>query len=318
MRALHPAAVILALALAAANASTWRDWPATRVVARVVDSQGGGIDLLVTDDKGIAVAGAMVETGFYYGGGDRTGRTDTNGLFRFVGRAVSPLRCEVRKQAYYATFGELWRGPTPDQMVPPTNRYRVVLKKTVDPVPMLHHEIDRVVPAIDQEVGFDLQRGDWVAPHGKGVSTDVLVVAHYVTPHAMLYEKRLTMRFSHSGDGIRDCRSAVGSSSKLVSELPVPQVAPEDGYRNEMVQIQKRAEGVDPVDTARSSGAHVFRVRSVTDARGQIVQANYGWIVWGFEMGGAEPGFRFGYYFNPNPASRSLEPANLPRTREPE
>lgn len=59
----------------------------------------------------------------------------------------------------------------------------------------------------------------------------------------------------------------------------------------------------------------------MTDRDGNIARANVGWVrsdivLKGHQKGTIQVALR--YYFNPNPESRSLEPANLPRMRESE
>jgi hypothetical protein len=52
-------------------------------------------------------------------------------------------------------------------------------------------------------------------------------------------------------------------------------------------------------------------VRTVLDEKGEVLRANYGWTrgpvkVAGYHIPTVSTGFE--YYFNPDPASRSLEP----------
>ena len=63
----------------------------------------------------------------------------------------------------------------------------------------------------------------------------------------------------------------------------------------------------------------MFRIRTLMDDQGKIRRANHGWINGEIKVGGYDNrpvSMAFDYYLNPNPDSRSLEPAILSRKRE--
>jgi hypothetical protein len=51
----------------------------------------------------------------------------------------------------------------------------LVMRKIKQPVPLYAKKLSAIVPTYDKPVGFDFEAGDWVAPHGKGKSTDMLL-----------------------------------------------------------------------------------------------------------------------------------------------
>ena len=61
---------------------------------------------------------------------------------------------------------------------------------------------------------------------------------------------------------------------------------------------------------------YLFRVRAQTNDAGEVVSANYGWVLGDFELRGPSIDLQMWYYFNPDPQSRSLEPASLSKKRE--
>lgn len=58
----------------------------------------------------------------------------------------------------------------------------ILLKRVVRPVPMYHYRVHERSPDPSRPVGFDLERGDWVAPYGTGRTADLTFWSHCERP----------------------------------------------------------------------------------------------------------------------------------------
>lgn len=171
-------------------------------------------------------------------------------------------------------------------------------------------KVDVRIPIRDQAIGFDLERGDWVAPHGQGTLADLLVkfTATYEGPQA--FSKRIDLSFSNPRDGVQ--AFPLDKTSEFMSLY----TAPEEGYMPTLVDKQARTRTKILKSSEIARGQYlVFRVRSVTNEQGRIVSANYGKIYgpnlldpiieYG-RMGDADR-LMFTYYFNPTANDRNIE-----------
>lgn len=305
MRIAHSGIVPLALAVAAGGASTWWDWPSTRLAIRVVD------------DAGTPVAGAHIVTDCYDWPPNACCLSDTNGVFQINDHIAGVLSCHTAKDGYYRTYGELWRGPVYGEETPPTNQYTVLLKRIIDPKPMVEQRVGKRIPQFDADLGFDLEVGDWVAPIGRGRVTDMIIRARFRNDGDRNYEKEMHLSFPGEINGILPYDGPNKLCLSVASVLPVPQAAPLLGYTNAWVATRSREPGEPPVSNMKETARqYIFRVRGQTNEAGEVKSANYGWILGDFDLRGPAIDLKLWYYFNPNPTSRSLEPAALSKKRE--
>jgi len=185
------------------------------------------------------------------------------------------------------------------------------LRAVGDPVPLCVKQLDGMnieLLRTGQPRGFDLQRGDWVAPAGAGVFADLSLQLVPAGPD----RRSLTLRLRIPGEenGIQ----RIESDPRNASALKLPYHAPQSGYRSELtlpvgesylprlVKDQERQE----LDN------YFLRVRGLTDDQGRFSGALYGKIV-----GPIRPFFdwRQGdrlvlylhYYLNPTPDDTNLE-----------
>jgi hypothetical protein len=262
------------------------------------------ITFQVLDDEQRPVEKARVQTGFYYDPkkqGIITGETDTNGLCAIEGITHMDMWYSMEKSGYYETEGRYVFG----QLEPPVinNRWQpwnptntVVLKRIKNPVSMYVRQVNLGVPEYQKPLGFDLEKGDWVAPYGKGVCSDIIFYAECDNiGDDSNYNYNLTVTFPNEKDGIQTFTSPEGYSSQLKSA----QQAPATGYNPKWVQIRRRT--TDKIiewnyDTNRK---YYFRVRTVLDKDGNIVSALYGKIYGDF--------LYFTYYLNPTSNDRNIE-----------
>ena len=207
----------------------------------------------------------------------------------------------ARACGYYPTHigHELYQPGQFDDKTVTANRnpsFALVLKKIGKPVAMYARRLNTHVPALDKPVGFDLMAGDWVAPNGKGVNSDILFTGHFDKRAGGQSDFTLTVSFPNVGDGIQEF--AVPDSAG-VSGLRSTHEAPADGYQPQWVQTDSRKPG-EPVETNRDPNRnYFFRVRTVLDSNGNVKSALYGKIYGDF--------MEFSYYLNPTPNARNVE-----------
>jgi hypothetical protein len=148
------------------------------------------------------------------------------------------------------------------------------------------------VPEREKGIGFDLEIGDWTAPHGKGKTADLIFTG---TGDVANGSYRLRWTFSNPGDGIRVVPLDAGARCELKS----PKEAPADGYAPSLeLNSEGRVVGADGRLGERPA-CFLFRVRTVLDEKGKVVSAHYGKIY--------PEQLNVVYYLNPEPNARSLE-----------
>lgn len=281
----------------------------------------GQVTFRVVDSTGKPVERANVRATFYesdsYGHINvAKGQTDSNGLFVAAGKTIHDMNYDVRMNDHYTTEGE-YRFYRKDedclrdgrwQPWNPTNT--VVLKERRNPVSMYAERVDVRIPILGQAIGFDLAKGDWVAPHGEGATADLLIryAATYSDP--LVFSKRLEVTFSNPQDGVQIF--PLDRTSEFMSLY----TAPEEGYEPTLIDERERTrtEILKKSDIEKEQ-YFIFRVRSVTNEQGKIVSANYGKIYGSnldgtpieFGRSGEEHRMAFNYYFNPTENDRNLE-----------
>jgi hypothetical protein len=260
----------------------------------------------VLDEDGQPLAGAAVTIGYYVppppgesiGTGSKRGTTDTNGMFTASARCRSiDLSFGAGKVGYYRSHMDYELGPPfRYDVVKWSPNITLLLKKVGQPIPMYAKGVNLGMPVFDKSAGFDLMAGDWVAPYGRGVTTDILFTGHFDKRTENESDYKLTVSFPNTGDGIQEF--AVPDAEKG-SGLRSPHEAPADSYQSKWVQTDNRKPG-KPVETNRDENRnYFFRVRTVLDEKGNVKSALYGKIYGDF--------MKFRYYLNPTPNSRNVE-----------
>jgi len=147
-------------------------------------------------------------------------------------------------------------------------------------------------------VAFDLEKGDWVAPYGKGIQPDLLIRYSNTNtgPGFLDFSRQLEITFGRTNDGILVLPIDGSSSLRSLYE------APESGYSPSLlIQCDRTTYKVmKRVDLDENHYA-IFRVRSATNDNGQLVSANYGKIYGPIQYGilGGQHIRIESYYFNP-------------------
>lgn len=273
------------------------------------------VTLKVVGEDGQPVAGAKASVGYhvtpppgqivedYRDSSSKIERlTDTNGMFKASHSDDSlSLGFDVQKVGYYATHinYDLFMSGQFDERTVTANRnpsLTVTFKKIGHPIPMYAKKVNLGMPIFNKPAGYDLMVGDWVAPYGKGINTDVIFTGHFDKRTDGESDYTLTVSFPKPGDGIQEF--TVPDAEKG-SELRSPHEAPADGYQSQWVQTDNRKPGKS-VETNRDLNRnYFFRVRTVLDENGNVKSALYGKIYGDF--------MQFHYYLNPTPNSRNVE-----------
>ncbi len=299
------------------------------------------VAVVVKDELGFPITNAYIQTTFKNNG--NAGLTGKDGVFvtpNYFGDDV--ISAEAQHDGYYNSRGDVWI-PFGDPKFPP-NALAVRMRRMVNPVPMVFHEIRSAIPRMEASIGFDLQVGAWVEPYGNGRMADLLVTAlcPYLNTNVSYwnstkYRVEVDIATPHPQDGfskydvhasLDPCMSGIVGTSKsgppwdrriitdwMSSCFRAPHVAPADGYTNSLKLLNQsrfsRNDKLPPSSSPKMTG-WVFRVRSETNELGHVTDAHVGWtdddfrIYYDETKGSAEISFK--YYFNPDPASRSLEP----------
>jgi hypothetical protein len=277
------------------------------------------VSVAVVDDENRPVAEA--DAGFSWGRiGDSKLDSDFSrklttkeGLAEFSGSTgTNTYAYGATKDGYYPSRGlnGAFDHANHGQWQPWGKRLTVVLKPIKNPVPMYAKRIDMLVPEVGKPVGYDLEKGDWVAPYGKGMRTDFAFTVEGRYESKRDYEGVLTLRLPGEGNGIQ----SYSLDPVQRSQLKLPYEAPETGYETVWVWRNARKTPVagQPsifVDESNDQRTFIFRVRTVLDPQGQVIRANYGKIhgpvfFQTFEQGKSRVGFM--YYYNPD-ETRNLE-----------
>jgi hypothetical protein len=289
--------------------------------------QEAKITVHVADESGLAISNAQVRAGFMTAlkpgegwgtGGENNveGATDTNGFCSVSGQATAGfIGLSVWKDGYYGNGGQRVSTTNIDMLTrrwePWNPTIEVVLKKKGVQVPMYARRPNEIIiPVKGESLGYDLMVGDWVAPYGKGETSDFIikvdskpeppVPAREYPP----YDITLTVSFSNDGDGIQ----SFFAPPRVSSELRLPRQAPSDGYESILTKREYKERGQSAHTDFRDDQNYFYRVRTKKDAQGNIVSALYGKISGDFLVSGRDDNkLTFTYYLNPKPNSQDME-----------
>ncbi|MEM1223287.1 MAG: carboxypeptidase-like regulatory domain-containing protein [Verrucomicrobiota bacterium] len=306
------------------------------------------LNVTVFEDSGMPLEGAVVTGGFRSkdtGTPAAIGETDQLGKASIRGHVpFGSVRLIVNKEGYYTnTFKRIY---TTDrnlsELAPRSRDVKTTLRQIMTPVPLIAKHVENVqIPVKGEWVGYDLELGDWVEPHGNGERVDLrfrysnkflgyrmnepklsegIKVAKRLTENRgeeWTEEKQKHFFGKWSGDleisfpGEKEGILAVTESNGYLaeSELRMPHLAPEEGYAASISWNDVRNGQFMP----KNGNGFFLRVR-VRERNDQILEANYAKINLR-PYGTAHDGLRFdprgevsfSYYFNPNVNDRNLE-----------
>jgi hypothetical protein len=162
---------------------------------------------------------------------------------------------------------------------------------------MFARRVSKAVPIQAENVGFDLFVGDYVAPYGRGNTSDLIFRLRNNERAPDNYDYELTVAFSRKLDGILPFKAI---SHLQGSAFRSPYSAPDVGLLSTWAVSKIRSsDGPERNNYDPENHAYFFRVRTILDSKGEIVSANYGKIYGDF--------MNFTYYLNPKPNDRNIE-----------
>jgi len=328
-------------------------------------AQVGKITVVVTDDEtgkpfeGVEVLAGFVTTHGFVAGPENEFECVTNSDGKCTiwghgngGRATVVV---MNSQKYYGASETVRFDERQSPIATPWNpTIQLRLKKKRNPIPMYAMRLsDKRLPEefrveiFDREnggyvegpaetftVAWDLEKGDWVKPHGKGEIADFIFTIHREARKKYVYAgdslgheylscgATLEISFSNDGDGL--IPYPVPEKDRHRGPW-LPYLAPEDGYGpiEPKININQEGREHDRMNFVKDMN-YFFRVRTVKDQSGKIISALYGKIYGDFRFGGWGDYIDYTYYLNPTPNDRNVEfkPkanlfTNLKGTRDP-
>ena len=139
--------------------------------------------------------------------------------------------------------------------------------------------------------------GDWVAPYGKGLKTDLLFAAHNDKRGEYDWDYKLVVSFPDVADGIQEFHL---TDMETGGDLRSLHDAPTNNYQSQWVQTAACRPHPGGYSGNRDANQNYYlRVRTKIDEKGNIVSAHYGKIYGDF--------MQFSYYLNPTPNDRNIE-----------
>ena len=278
----------------------------------------GKVTLCVIDDQGLPVTNAYVNAGFYNPkkkDNVAEGRTNTNGVFVAKGLSVSDLNYMVTKSGYYKSSGRYLFARRGENCVqngrwqPWNPTLTVLLKLKRNPVAMYAKGVSSKVPVLGQAVGYDLVKGDWVAPHGQGKQADMLFSVRGTFKSYMDRMTSVTISFPNEYDGIQTLknRSKYHGKSKYIAPYHVPESNYKPHWTYERRISPRRGERINAIPSKDTVFA--YRIRTKIDKDGNIVSALYGKIYGDITCDFTKKKdieIYFTYYLNPD-GSRNIE-----------
>lgn len=270
------------------------------------------------DDSGKPVAGTTIDVAFEHHLNPnnftvKSGLTDSNGEFMAECRTSGYVTFGAEKSGYYSSSGK-WETidqPTGGKWSPWNPILELLMRRRVNPIPLLSKKIEFQGVPNSGQASFDVVVGDWLPPHGSGITSDFRFEWRGIWEGLNTREGELSLSFSNPGDGLVEQPYSFDSGS----ELRLAHKAPPDGYVNSR---RWREEFKNPpenpvrivVSDSREDVAYFFRVRWQTNEVDGIASALYGKIegdIVYFGAGRRGSGLRFKYYLNPTPNDRNLE-----------
>lgn len=276
--------------------------------------------LRCVDKDGHPLSDVMVWSGVSLNGNPDTftpisGKTDQDGCFVVEGKSYGEVGYVCAKEGFYETRAIKWLPQNPAVTVsngcwqPYGMTNTVVLKRKVNPVAMYvrpnREGLTPLVPPVKNEyIGFDLEKGDWVKPYGKGICPDFNLRYEYEagTVPLLHYRGAVFFAFTNKYDGAYVMKKDAFSSFKSVYQADT-----NDFYHQEFAFVYDRLSAGSIKEDSRLSGTDflILRTRSKTDKDGNLISAHYSKLYGPVAAG--KGGVYMGYYFNPNENDPSLE-----------
>lgn len=259
----------------------------------------GKITLRATDDTQKPVSGVTAGLGWskvvmlgtvpnIQPVGDQ-GKTDENGFYTSSGGAMPFVEYNLQKEGFYNSYGKYKFTEIKDNQSLPWNpTVDVALRPVVNPIAMYAKRYFEIVLPVS-EVGYDLIKGDFVAPHGQGEVADCVLSATGMQEgeHGKVGKRiRIDGAITFLGD-FNGIEPILSGDLTLESVFIWPRYAPRQGYEQKSYAYHyssevKAAHGksrpvVNRIETRTPDVTHFFfRIRSEKNPDGSFKSALYG------------------------------------------
>lgn len=280
-------------------------YPLGKVTIRVIDNEGQPVE-----NAAVTIRYDYAK-GFGMGWGTSSkfvdGVTDKDGLYSLTKATPRRWFYMIRKEGHYSSGDTYEFKDNIAKLLwwPWNPTMEIELKKVKNPIKMyVKNTTGMQVPVLNNPVGYDLEKGDWVAPYGKGVISDFVFVFKIRFAKNDDWDASYTLTFSNEQDGIQEYSIPKGNQS----EYFWPYEAPDNGYIHSLTLGAKNYSigwGFEHKTDFKENRNYIFRVRSTKDNSGKIIEAKYGRMHGDIIIDGWGS-FRMEYYFNPT-GNRSLE-----------
>ncbi|MDP1581384.1 MAG: carboxypeptidase-like regulatory domain-containing protein [Candidatus Didemnitutus sp.] len=273
------------------------------------------VEARVRDPEGLPVEDATVYLALpRYRLGEKnqesSAKTDKEGVATVSGIAQQDYILSVVKSGYYPTQGPR-HGINDEksflQYAVGVQKIDLELRPILNPIAGIVKRLDRKpFPGFSEPIGFDLEVGDWVFPHGKGKSSDFIFTLTGYRNSSRDYDLTLTLAFTKEGDGI----TLAIYPADIGSEFKFPYSAPVSGYETKR-QWKTAATGnkLSMTFGRNDETNYIFRIRTELDEDGSAKKALYGIIEGEIKFNRTdEAGFNISFRYALNPDwTRNLE-----------
>lgn len=304
--------------------------PVLVMVLAAVPSLGGVLpgqmkfSVKVSNEQGEPISDAEVVV-FTYFKGEWVERRESlrEGVadFQFVGKGSVDISTKIEGYYTESILDDSYRlsNNKPGVYEPWGKVYSVVLRKKINPRPLFVKIGDWMKIPDSDGTGYDLEVGDWVAPHGKGIVSDFIFSAeNRIVDGSNDYFIRLDIRFSNEHDGIFALPAEKWPEyMSFRSGLLLGHAAPTEAtYMNHAFTqtglkpiTRTKFQELDAASADNATPGCFFRVRSRIEPETGKVVGRYGKMYQFFRLSRHDeesPTIRFEYYLAPD-ESPSLE-----------
>jgi len=284
---------------------------AVDVVKNKIEMPRAKLTVKVMDEQGASMPSALVTFNFMDPATRNAiqieGLTNAAGNFSGEGQTDGVMSGGVSKEGFYqggfsfTGFTGLQNG----RWQPWDATYTTNLRPILNPVAMYAKRVQVDLPVLDQLCGYDLEKGDWVAPYGKGKKSDFTFKGHREFKNRNDFDVRVELTFANPADGlIRTELPAVGKYSTFKWDREAPKAEyPQD------IHLRNAANANEVIHSYERTDTFFFRVRTIAQ-NGRIIAANYGKISGGLRLDGMNSKtctVLFTYYLNPTSLDRNME-----------
>lgn len=281
------------------------------------------IELHVVDDDGKPIPEAYVEVfmGMNYrkDGYWINGLTNTNGIFTIKGKTTgNEIEYYIKKDGYYKTvklftFAEMGKehDVVDGKWQPYGEKENIKLRKIKKPSIINSSNKYVETQTLYEWIGYDMQKGDFVKPHGDGEISDFEIMFEWDgnigDKFTSVYVK---LRFKEEFSGYYVVEKNITSDFKWEYKAVPNKINLTEA---EFSRCEKD-NGQRVVNKFDSTKCFIIRSRCVTNEKGELISYNYSVISQFKFFLKKDKKIELGIngYFNPTPNDTNLEPEKVP------